>query len=1321
MGKKVAGEGSNKVTLKRVIANFWDKDKGLHPLIQLKVNGTFASILLDTGSSTTLVKEDFLPHLLETGNGKLLRIKRDNCQLYAVTGDQLEVVGKIPFRVQVGKRHIKHTAIVIRGATFSGDILAGTDLMRRWGTISFDWHPRSSGLRISGERHPFTEYRGHSYHVAKKSLSVSDQIRQNVSKIVAGDKIRLEPRSFSVVNVKVHPQWIGKEVVVEDDLHIDGVKLGASICLVGADGEIPISMANYLDADFSLHKNQILGEVKPVVTESDDLHSHDIDPEEKTDFSKIELSHLSPQEQKQVSNLLEKYNDIFAQSQDDLGFCGMFEHEIDTGTHAPVNIPQYRLPHKTKEIIEEQVQQMLRMGVIKPCESPWNSPVILVKKPNGKHRFVVDLRGVNKVTTKCTTLMPRIDEILESLGSASHFTCLDTRSGFWQIPIREADRIKTSFTTPSGTYSFQRTPFGLFGSPNTFCKTMSCLFASVIGKFAHIYLDDLIIYSSDFQQHLSHVREIFDIYRKSGVKLSFEKCHWAKRSLKYLGHIISSEGISTNPEKVQAIRQYAQPTTSHQVRQFMGLAGYYRKFVPFFSELATPLTDLTRKNVKFKWTDLVDRSFNALKDALCNAPVLIYPDFTKSFNLHTDASGTAIGSALTQLNEEGLDMPIAYFSRKLSVAEKNYTVTELEALAIVESIKHFRYYLFGRHFTVFTDHAALQYLFKFKSNVPRIARWALLLTEYDWDIRYKTGKSHVIPDALSRSINAVTAARAHAKTPVVFSDAFSSKNVYQAQPHDPSVAYMRDYYHGQNCGKNSFLSKKELVLRDNCLGKNEKTRNGMTFRVIVPEELKLLALELAHSSHINCHAGVWKTLKKAESMFIWENMKRDVEHYVKKCLTCLTKSPYGRVKAPVQPFADIHRPMEWVSVDLVGPFVESDSGNKYLLTCICHFSRYLHAIPLPDIRKETVLDAFVKYINTFGIPNHITTDRGTQFTSHIFRDVCEDLRVKLHYTTSFHPASNGKIERSHRTFKDALFALIQGKFKSWDSKVPFATFAVNCSFHKSIQDIPYFVFFGRDANLPISDIVNNSGEESTKPENYRTEIIPRMKKAFKRVYDCTKAAQERAIKYTKPVGKLFRVGEIVLLRNMYKVGTMSKFLPRWVGPFRIVEKIGEVNYRIKRLFGNQKTLVVHANLLKHGGEPLSQFGPNNVASYRNNSRNSTPCNDDNSEGSSSANSPSSSDSESEEDILYPVPVSRAEPRTKPEEVPPEQASFGPATPPPPEAFRYALRSRGSVPSFPQVQDRPIEFKKNALKTVFSTVQAECMKEAVNFVISNVIG
>ena len=454
-------------------------------------------------------------------------------------------------------------------------------------------------------------------------------------------------------------------------------------------------------------------------------------------------------EKTKFKELFHKYRDVFAFSNDQLGRTSLVNHVIDTGDATPIKQRPYRTTPENREEIDRQVDDMLQKGIIQESLSPWSSPVVLVKKKNGEMRFCIDYRAINKISKLDSFPMPLVVETLDALSGTQYFSTLDLKSGYWQIEMDPLSREKTAFVTHNGLYEFLVMPFGLTNSGASFTRLMSHILRGLEYRFAFIYIDDIIVFSKSVEEHLAHLEEIFRRLKEANLKLNPKKCCFAKQKVEYLGHVVTPDGVQPNPEKVRVVQDFPVPKNSKQLRTFMGLANYYRRFVKGFPHIASPLNALTKKGVKFEWTEACSEAFDKLKRALVSAPILAYPNFKEEFLLFVDASSTGIGFTLAQ-KQNGKEVVIPYNGRGLNQAEKNYSTTEREALALVEGIKKFQPYLFGRKFTVVTDHSSLRWLMNVKDATGRLARWSLLLQQYNFEIVHRPGKEHSNADSLSR-------------------------------------------------------------------------------------------------------------------------------------------------------------------------------------------------------------------------------------------------------------------------------------------------------------------------------------------------------------------------------------------------------------------------------------------------------------------------------------------------------------------------------------------------------------------------------------------
>lgn len=394
---------------------------------------------------------------------------------------------------------------------------------------------------------------------------------------------------------------------------------------------------------------------------------------------------------------------------------------------------------------------MLKKGIIKKSYSPWSSPVVLVTKKNGKVRFCIDYRKLNQITKKDNHPIPRIDDMLTQFNGSQWFTSIDLKSGYWNVMMDEKDKEKTAFITPFGLYQFEVMPFGLCNAPATFQRMMQHVLGDLIYTKAPVYLDDVNIHSETFEQHLLDLQEVFDLIRKANLKLSKEKCHFCKDEIEFLGYVVGKDGIKTDEKKIEKVRNFPRPKDITQLRGFLGLSGYYRRFVKDYSKWCKPLTTLLQKDQPYVWGKDQQKAFETIKQKLITSPVLIYPDFNKPFRLYTDASGIALGAVLQQKAEDGKEHPVAFLSKTLTTAEQKYHSTELECLAAKWAVEELQSYLKYQKFTIISDYGNLKYWFdNFKEERGRRGRWRMFMQPFNFNVEYKKGVENKVADALSR-------------------------------------------------------------------------------------------------------------------------------------------------------------------------------------------------------------------------------------------------------------------------------------------------------------------------------------------------------------------------------------------------------------------------------------------------------------------------------------------------------------------------------------------------------------------------------------------
>ena len=640
-------------------------------------------------------------------------------------------------------------------------------------------------------------------------------------------------------------------------------------------------------------------------------------------------------------------------------------------------------------IVKDQLRDMIAAGVVEPSYSAWASPVVLPPKKDGGHRFCVDFQKVNAVTETDAYPLPNINEILESLSGASLFSTIDLNSGYWQVPMDPCSKAKTAFVTHSGLYHFNVMPFGLKNAPATFQRLMEKVLEGLRGEICLVYLDDIIIYSSAVTQHFERLRTVIDRLQKANLTINLKKSRFCLQELRFLGHIVSGQGVSADPDKVEAIRSYPAPTNLKEVQSFLGLAGWYHKFVPDFSKIAEPLNDLKKKGRSFFWSQACQNSFDKLKSSLISPPILGHPNLNLPFFVYTDASNTGLGAVLTQRADTGSEVVLAYASRTLNRAEINYSVTEKECLAIIWALERWQHYLEPNLFTVITDHSALKWVLSSTKTTSRLIRWALRLQRFDFIVEYRKGKLNGAPDALSRippfSQCCLYSNQTEGNIPI------SLEKVWEEQHKEPNVAKIM-----KQLADNKKLKQDFIVLE-----------NQFHYRLYIPQSLVQEILKNYHENPLSGHAGIFKTYKRLYEVVYWPGMWTDVRSFLKNCVVCQSTKAGNQKPAGKMQQTSVKGPNVMLGIDLMGPLPRSPERKEYLLVVVDYFTRWVELCPLQTATAKTVAQFLRKEIFTrWGIPDYILSDRGPQFVSSLFKELCEQWTVTPKLTTAYHPQTN---------------------------------------------------------------------------------------------------------------------------------------------------------------------------------------------------------------------------------------------------------------------------------------------------------------------------
>ena len=1031
--------------------------------------------VVDTGAAVTVIS----PQLLE----------KTQFRASPWTGPRIIMANGSPAH-PIGSAHI---AITHRNGSASGeavvmgmtgiDLLLGNDFLKQFGNVRIDYKDQRplltlGDLPLNAIQLPMTYDQNIGRLLTATRLEIPAYSVISVATVSTScppGPLLLEPsaallayQSLSVghalvpdlcpfipiANLSAHPVWIG-----------EGVSLGTLKTCTTTDMVVPMNR-DHMDLlpinGVSIHPSEVAEPSESVALLRERVRQQ-INPL------------ISVDQRQQVLEVLLDYIHCFAENDDDLGKCNVAEHSINTGLAQPVHQPPYKSAWKEREVVQQQVDGMLRKGIIEHSDSPWCAPVVLVKKKDGDWRFCVDYRRLNDVTVKDAYPLPRIADALSRLEGSTYFSIMDLQSGYHQVPLKDADRKKSAFITADGLFQFKVMPFGLTNAPGTFQRAMDLILAGLRWSSCLVYLDDVVVYSHTLEQHLDRLKLVLNCLAKAGLKLKWSKCRFAETSLRVLGHIVSKSGISPDPEKLLAVNEFPSPTLGRnhgdqvkRIQSFLGLCSYYRRHIRNFAMIARPLTQLTKKGIPFLWDREEERSFTDLKAALTSAPVLAHPNYSLPMEIIPDACGYGIGGVLAQ-RIDGVEHPVAYASRLLSASEINYSITEKECLALVWCLVKFRCFVWGCPITVVTDHQALCWLMTKRDLAGRLARWSLSLQEYEIRIVYRSGKLHDNADCLSR--NPLLPAEEQQEDRCTLLGALTREHPPPTDGWDIRGEQRSDqkWLGIINRLEQGMTTNPRYRLQDGRLYIQRFSEGKTSLRLCLPSIFRHQVLLAYHDDVLSGHMGITRTLTKISQRFYWPKMALDVYRHVQTCQSC-----QGRKSVPKKKPAGkllcirVDRPFEKIGMDLLGPFPLSRKGNRMIIVVVDYLTKWVELRALPTGKAVDVAEFFVSQIFLrHGAPQQVITDRGKCFLAELTQAVLKKLQTNHKTTSAYHPQANGQVERMNHTLADMLSMYVSSHHRDWDETLPYVCFAYNTARQESTGFSPFFLLYGREPLLPI--------------------------------------------------------------------------------------------------------------------------------------------------------------------------------------------------------------------------------------------------------------
>ena len=888
---------------------------------------------------------------------------------------------------------------------------------------------------------------------------------------------------------------------------------------------------------------------------------------------------------------------------------------IRTEDHPPVYSKQYSTSEKDQLIKHDETMKLLERGQIEESTSPWSSPVVLVKKKDKTVRFCIDYRRLNAITIKDAFPLPRIDDIFDQLTDAIYFTKFDFKSGYFQIPLSEEERPKTAFSTRDNHYQFTVLPQGITNGPATFQRIVNHVLGPTRWRYALAYIDDIIIYSKTFDEHLDHLNEICQSLKQARFRLNPEKCEIAHTKTDYLGHRIERGDIRPCPRNINGLLDTGIPRTADEACKFVKAAEYYRKFISNFSLIAEPLRKFVpttrtqaRKGQKtpISLTQLEEEAFNELKRILTTDLVLRLPNNQRPMKLQTDASDEGIGAVLLQICPDG-DRPIAYLSKKFTPAQRKWSPMEQECFAFICALDKWHTYLSGTKFTWETDHKALTQLNQKAQINKRCERWRLKILEYDFTVKYIPGSANAMPDYLSRS--PVDEAEEDPDETIALSSTSTQTDVDPAINHpamitlvenriirerlksveydlpdghtthvvpDPPQASPPNMKQRDNTREDRIVPftikelkeaqrndpitrdiygnidhHKKYVLRDDLVMR----RSSPPTPYVPKGDIRWNILKIYHDTSANgAHFGREKTLHKIKKRYFWPSMTKDIINHVRSCIKCAQCNPRRR-KPPgaLKPIEPPDGVWQLLAMDFHGPIAPTSlHQNKYIIAATDILSKFVVTKAVKDCTAQTAA-RFIKedIISKFGTPRCILTDNGTHFTASMTEELLKHVGITHLYSTPYHPQTNGQIERYNATMDAKIAALSNERKTNWDEQLPLVTFNYNSSIHATTKQVPFEMMYGRPAILPFD---HQSDDVSLVHDANHSKKLEHFLSSMNQQARQNIVHCQRQYKQRYDSNRSnpsYKIGDLVLIKTL---NPRSKFDQRYEGPYRITRQ-----------------------------------------------------------------------------------------------------------------------------------------------------------------------
>ena len=1177
------------------------KEVGKLKWIRGKVNNQFLNIMVDSGANKTCIARRCvtaspwlrnLPRRPYTGPG-----------LFDVNGNPVSATSEIRATLVLGSPALSITINFVIVDDLPYSCILGTnylDKLERWGINN-----KTKTLQLNDTSCPVFEKPEHNNHInlltQGKTALLPGEIVTVATSVKGADPFRPVSDFCFLADGDAAFESRTKLIVVPSINSLSHSNIS----------NIPITVKNTSNQKATLKKGAKLASC---IEQFDYVPQDVVNVMENVDpidymCSEEKLGHLTKDEKVAVRELLSKYRKIFTVSSSHIGRTWLTVFDLPaTDNIQPIADPLRRVPLQKVAIVKELLEKYEELGLIRQTDSPFRAPTVLVEKKNAadseditdKYRLCVDYRSLNSKLENSGWPTPSLEHCLDAAADVQYLSSIDFNSGYNQIPCTSRAQEALAFCPGYGfpQYAWEGMPMGIKPASHCFQRTMEKMLSGAEESVLPPFFDDVVIKGKSFKDHLKHVEEVLSRVERSGFTLNALKCFFFQRELEYLGHIIGGGKVSLDPKRISVIQNFPVPKNVKEVRRFIGMAQFCRRFIKDLNVELSPLYELTKTKSNFIWTIECQSSFDEVKRMLTTPPVLVSPSDKSDFILETDASDIGSGYCLKIANDRD-EFIAGYGSSKFQNSELHWNVVEKEASAILEGITKNRHYLLGKKFTIRTDSRVLTYLHeKREPKNKKLLNWALQLSEYDYDIVHIPSKLNGISDCLSRmrmericmiidERNEQTNERLNTVSTIPF--LFDIVELKGEQSKDSSIVNACCYLHGDRkhfdvstLGELKRYRKKFTINNDELL-----TWNG---KIVVPPTMRRRILQSCHDHRLSGHFAAERTWSRLSSNYFWPKAKDDVENWVHSCKTCneFNTPNQGYVRQPLTPIVTTRR-FEMVCYDLAGPFMpKTERGNTHALIIVDHFSKWPEIVALPCTKAPTIAQAiFDNWVCRYGVPERLHSDGANNVNGEVMQQLSNLLGVDKSKSSRLHPQGDGISEAVVKIVKSVIRKHVDKYGRDWDLYLQSAAFAMRSNINSSTGVSPAELLVGGSLTHPSDMAFRTADDEVSKPLNVRQArsfartLTGRMKDATKIVNESTEKSRSQMKRaYDKhATSHNFEIGDHVMIWDPpHRKGISRAFQPKWSGPWTIRRFIGETNCRLENDKGKDK--YVHLNVLK---------------------------------------------------------------------------------------------------------------------------------------------